>query len=133
MIITNLAAQAYQGEADLWTALRSIVERMHLFVRPTRPRVPNPTDPAEDYADRWTSNPALEENFWAWLKQVKTDLDRLPAIIGGDLLSKNLRTAFRVDLSENDLASFRRQSGSNRVIASAPAIRITSAPRPWRA
>ncbi len=133
MIITNLAAQAYQGETDLWVALRNIVERMPLFVRPTHPRVPNPTDLAEDYADRWASNPALEEKFWTWLRQVKADLDRLPAIIGGDFLSKNLRSAFRVDLSENDLASFHRQSGSKGVIASAPSIQITSAPRPWRA
>ena len=59
MIITNLAAQAYGGENDIWMATSNILERMPGFVRSTRPRVPNPADPAEDYADKWTKNPDL--------------------------------------------------------------------------
>ncbi len=74
MIITNLAAHAYAGETDVWSALTNIVERMPQYVKPTRPRVPNPADPAEDYADKWARNPALEENFWLWHTQVKVDL-----------------------------------------------------------
>jgi len=65
MIITNLAAHAYGGEGDLFSALTNIVGRMTEYVNPTRPRVPNPADPAEDYADKWAQDPTLEDNFWA--------------------------------------------------------------------
>ena len=48
IIITNLAAHAYAGETDLGSALTNTVERMPQYVNPTRPRVPNPANPAED-------------------------------------------------------------------------------------
>jgi hypothetical protein len=54
--------------------LRYIVTRMHEFVRPEYPRIPNPADPAEDYADKWRKDLSLEDNFWKWLSQVKSDL-----------------------------------------------------------
>src|SRR5262249_47407749 len=74
MIITDLAACAYEGELDLHTAPTNIVGRMPNFVKPTGPRIPNPTDPREDYADKWATNPALEENFWIWHSQLKSDI-----------------------------------------------------------
>jgi len=43
MIITNLAAHAYEGELDLYAALTNIVEKMPYFVRSERPRIPNPS------------------------------------------------------------------------------------------
>ena len=77
MIITNLTAQAYRGEVDLGEALSNILERMPSLVRPNAPRVPNPADPAEDYADRWRQDPRLERSFWAWHAQAKADVARL--------------------------------------------------------
>lgn len=76
MIITNLAAQAYRGEHDLTEALVGIVTRMEQFVRPVWPRVPNPVHPAEDYADKWRANPLLEEQFYVWMSQLKSDVLR---------------------------------------------------------
>jgi hypothetical protein len=63
MIITNLAARAYRGETDIGSALRNIVETMPTFINAVRPRVPNPADPAEDYADKWRLDPRLEKSF----------------------------------------------------------------------
>jgi hypothetical protein len=131
MIITNLAARAYQGETDLWVAITNIVERMPSYVKLTRPRVPNPTDPAEDYADRWSVDPALEENFWAWHTQVKSDLKRVPTMVRGDRLGKEIRSAFQIELTENDLARFARPNGSPIIVTSAPPVRISSPPQPW--
>jgi hypothetical protein len=63
MILTNLATHSYNGESDIFTAVTGIVDRMPSFIRAGRPRVPNPADPAEDYADKWTKEPQLEQNF----------------------------------------------------------------------
>jgi hypothetical protein len=95
MIITNLSAHAYRGETDLWSALTNIVKEMPRFVSPVRPRVPNPTNPAEDYADRWTNNTALEENFWSWHTQVRVDLETLARGVENCRVAVLFDTSFR--------------------------------------
>ncbi len=71
IIITTLAARAYQGESDIDSALRNILSHMGSFVNTSKPRVPNPTNPSEDFADRWSMpkyrHLNLEQNFWNWL------------------------------------------------------------------
>lgn len=63
MILTNLSGQAYGTESDVYLAVRGMLSRMLDFVRDERPYVPNPTHPAEDYADKWSKDPRLERNF----------------------------------------------------------------------
>ncbi|MBL0063143.1 MAG: nucleotidyltransferase [bacterium] len=53
IIITTLAASAYRGESDVSGAIDRILADMETLVRPTFPRIPNPVDPNEDFADRW--------------------------------------------------------------------------------
>jgi hypothetical protein len=77
VIITTLAAAAYQGEQDVASAVERILTDMRGCVRDSIPRVPNPVNPAEDFADKW-HDPAfrhlrLEENFWLWLEQARED------------------------------------------------------------
>lgn len=133
MIITNLAAHAYAGEADLGTALTNIVARMGTFVRASRPRVPNPADPAEDYADKWSRDARLETNFWKWHAAVSADVARLPEILRGNALEREVRTIFRVDLTQDELRSFepRPTGGVPAAPRAAPTLIIPSAPRPW--
>lgn len=140
MIITNLAARAYEGEADVGDALRGIVERMEQFVRPVAPRVPNPTHPAEDYADKWRRRPELERNFDLWLTQVRADVRRLSE---SPLDVALVERQFAVWLTEDQQR--RIASGARAGVAAAlsspvtaapaaakPAARIETAPRPWR-
>jgi hypothetical protein len=133
MIITNLASHAYAGEPDILSALTNIVDRMPQFVRPSRPRVPNPANPAEDYADKWTKNPTLESNFWAWHTQAKSDFAKLPTILSGNNLFSEVRRTFRVELTEDELRQF--NAGVIRpasiAIRTTPVLSIPSAPRPW--
>jgi hypothetical protein len=77
VIITTLSAAAYQGEQDVASALQRILTDMRSCVRNSVPRVPNPVNPAEDFADKW-HDPAfrhlqLEENFWLWLERAQED------------------------------------------------------------
>lgn len=77
VVITTLSASAYQGEADAASAVERILTDMHLYVRRTSPRVPNPVNPAEDFADKWHdpqyAHLNLEENFWSWLETARND------------------------------------------------------------
>lgn len=133
MIITNLAAHAYAEESDLWSALRNIIEKMPQYLNSTRPRVPNPADPAEDYADKWSVDPTREDNFWAWHTQVKIDVDRLPALIMGKSLFADVRRTFRVDLTQDQLEQFEPHEASSTpaIVRSAAVLKIPTAPRPW--
>ena len=133
MIITNLAANAYEGETDLANALVTMVEKMPSFVRPARPRIPNPADPAEDYADKWAANPRLEGNFWLWHAAVSADIGKLTSLIGQSRLFDELSRTFMVDLTQEEREEFAVPVSQRvpAVVRAAPAVFIPSAPRPW--
>jgi hypothetical protein len=133
MIITNLAALAYQGEPDLFAALSNIVEKMPKFVRTDRPRLPNPANPAEDYADKWSLDPSLERSFWRWHTQVRADLKKLADSVGGETLGDLIARTFGVVLSEEHLQPFGGGPDSRPpAIVRSPVLSIpTSTPRPW--
>src|ERR1700689_5000343 len=105
MIVTNLAATAYDGEQDLYAALTNIVDKMPQFVQPERPRVPNPANPAEDYADKWLLDRNLERSFWHWHTQVQADLRNLEKFVAGDRLGDDVERIFGVTLTEEQLES----------------------------
>ena len=133
MIVTNLAATAYDGEQDLYAALRNIVGKMPQFVQPERPRVPNPANPAEDYADKWFLDRNLERSFWRWQTQVQADLRNLEKLVAGDRLGDDVERIFGVTLSEEqfETAGLRARHRAPAIVR-APVVSIPrSTPRPW--
>jgi len=87
VIITTLAAHAYNNEADLLDTLVNIVDGMPRYIQ-TRNGVswvPNPVNPTENFADKWQNHPQREVKFRQWLKQVRADLNTV-------LRSGNIRT-----------------------------------------
>ncbi|MCA2997693.1 MAG: hypothetical protein ING75_03735 [Rhodocyclaceae bacterium] len=81
IIITTLAAQSYDGSSDLAIALETILRTMGSKIRASHPRVPNPVNPVEDFADKWPTPEGrrlhLEENFFTWLRQAQSDFGTL--------------------------------------------------------
>jgi hypothetical protein len=127
MIITNLAGHAYNGEADLFEAIKHIVARMPDFVRSTAPYVPNPADYAEDYADKWKTDARYEENFWKWHSAVSADINRIPDWIRGRELSQNTVKAFEISVPNSMIPKPKIQAAAQK----APSIIIPSASKPW--
>ena len=76
IIITTLAAKAYTNEADLFIALMEIIQGMPRQIQYIngQPAVLNPTNPAENFAEKWISNPELYEIFRQWLGALRRDL-----------------------------------------------------------
>ncbi len=107
IIISTLASRAYSGEQDIEIALKNILQKMGSFVSSSAPRVPNPVDPGEDFADRWAMSKykhlKLEENFWKWLKQAKIDFDAIEETDNIQLISKLANQKFSICLDESDL------------------------------
>ena len=132
MIITNLAAHAYSGEQELAEALVNIVMGMERHVRANWPKVPNPTHPAEDYADKWRLNRILEQNFFLWLEQLKADVLTLTDR-GTDagLIEKRFSHALTSEQRERIEGRRAVAIGAPLIIASKPVPRIESASKPW--
>lgn len=107
IIITTLAARAYNGETDVVTALGNVLEKMGGLVNPARPRVPNPVDPEEDFADRWYRQDCLhlrlEKNFNDWLLQARTDFQHITSTTDTEFLCEHIEEKFSLRVNESEL------------------------------
>ncbi len=114
IIITTLAARAYTGEEDLHTAMRAIVTGMRKHINPVKPRVPNPVNPEEDFADRWAMEEGkklnLEGHFNKWLDAVERDFGALESSSDPVALQKVASTNFRVSLNEDTSRAIARNN-----------------------
>ncbi len=134
IIITTLAANAYQGEADIEAAMETILTSMDSFVNPAYPRVPNPVNPHEDFADRWGTEEgrtlSLEQNFWTWLEQAKSDFDILTSSQDKEFIDEQALQKYGATLGEKALGGI---IGVTPGITTAPkSHQITDASKPWR-
>jgi len=84
IIITTLAAHAYQQERSIIGTMRSVLERMPAFIDYSLgyANVANPTIKAENFADKWQKHPDREDAFYEWNEKAKGDLDRLSGAKG---------------------------------------------------
>lgn len=135
IIITTLAARAYQGETDVESAMKSILSTMGNFVSPARPRVPNPVDPDEDFADKWSRPECaylkLEQNFRDWLKQAQIDFELLFSSDDAGFISDQARQKFAVCVDSSELRkSLGLALGVSIIVPKSHAIEAEP-PRPW--
>ncbi|CAH0125839.1 nucleotidyltransferase [Roseomonas sp. CECT 9278] len=79
VIITTLAAHAYNGEEKIADALYSILTRMDQFIEHDGQRciIRNPSDPLENFADKWPQHPERQRAFFQWLAQARLDFSEL--------------------------------------------------------
>lgn len=75
IIITTLAGHSYQGEEQIANALYSILSNMHSFILWDGQKhvIPNPSDPSENFADKWEEFPERKDAFFQWLDQARRD------------------------------------------------------------
>lgn len=78
IIISTLAAHAYQQEATVTGALFSILASMDQFieVRGEAYWIANPSNPRENFADAWEAEPERRVQFEDWLDTARKDFER---------------------------------------------------------
>lgn len=104
VIVTTLAARAYRGEGDVLLAVDGILSRMGSLVSSRSPRVPNPVNPEEDFADRWQQDPNLERKFRWWLDKAKRDFDVLGSGAPLESILEQIRVNYGASLDPRKLA-----------------------------
>ncbi len=92
MIITTLAAMAYQGERTITEALTQVLSRMTDGISHDDDGNPAIWNPAvlrdkENFAEKWRDAPEKESEFNVWLCKARKDFN---AILGGNIERENL-------------------------------------------
>ena len=99
ILITTLAAHAYDQEEELSDALFSTLHSMDRYITVRRgvDWVQNPADPEENFADKWVEHPERRDAFYQWLDQARADFAAasraLTADDVGNVLSERLGSA----------------------------------------
>jgi hypothetical protein len=134
IIITTLAARAYQGETDVESALIGILANMGEHVNPSNPKVPNPVDPEEDFADKWSMpeyrHLKLEQNFKNWLMQAQADFALLFDSDDVDFLVEQTQHKFSVSINRSDMVKRLGLASTAAIIIPKTHV-ITDPVRPW--
>ncbi len=132
VIITTLAAKSYKGESDLASALNTVLSEMDDHISAQAPMIPNPVNPAEDFADKWYDEKSaqyrLQENFYKWLYQARADFS---ALCSSDDTQRIVNAAQNgLDL-KLDSSSVARLLGIPAVTAKPTSAIQSSDPKPW--
>lgn len=79
IIITTLAAHAYNGEEKVADALYSILANMDRFIewKGQTCIIRNPSDPFENFADKWPQHPERQRAFFEWLAHARRDFEQI--------------------------------------------------------
>ncbi len=102
MILTTVAAAAYEGEGTVLDALGGIVARLEAYEaskviarKDGEWRVPNPVNPAENFADRWNEPGSHRADaFFEWLRWLRQDVSLLGEAENVDDARRQLHESF---------------------------------------
>lgn len=77
IILTTLAAHAYNQEVAISDALQGVLARMdqYIEIRNGVYWIENPTDPRENFADKWEEAPEKKDAFFDWLSMARADFE----------------------------------------------------------
>lgn len=132
VIITTLAAMAYSGQSDIDEAMRGMMDLLANLVNRQRPRIPNPVNPAEDFADAWTAKGGrsrLEDGFWMWIEQAKADFQLLRSSDDMNFVSKQAASKLSATPDVSLLAGAMATNAPS--VSLRRSVSIVSPPRPW--
>ncbi len=112
IIITTLAAHAYGSEETTGQALIAILEGMDRHISETGGRytIPNPTDPLENFADKWEKHPERAVAFFEWLAQARRDFGQAAQTTDRQVITASVGRGVGTTIAER--ARKRRQPSS---------------------
>lgn len=116
MIITTLAACAYEGEPELYSALTGIIAKLTSYeflfdnahdvsglIRKKDGQwwIPNPVNPLENFADRWNDPGSNKPKaFFEWLAKLNRDVDKAISFVNAGQIQNYLWPLCGKDIPE---------------------------------
>jgi len=150
IIITTLAARAYNNEGDLIDALLNIVPGMRNAIEERNGvwLVPNPVNPQENFADKWADEPRKQKLFFDWLNAVGREHEHLLTAQGFEKVGEYLAESYghgearTVMIKHASRATHVTASGAPTILvprrrdpaeeAAYPAIEVPGPSKPWQ-
>lgn len=135
IIITTLAANTYNGQSDIVETLNIILNEMKIFVETGSNWIPNPADPKENFADRWTmpayKNLQLRKHFSHWVIQAQSDFELITNSLDMNFVNEQALTKLSVKVKQSDLTSLLGLTTAS-TYTKPPKIHAFSEPaKPW--
>lgn len=129
IILTTLAARSYEGEERIADALFAILSKMDSFIgrdQYGRAHIPNPTDPLENFADKWPAHPERERAFYEWLEQARRDFGQAALLADRMRISESLESRIGRGLAKRAADRAGSTGGVLRAASVAPAASALS-------
>lgn len=107
IIITTVAAKAYGGESEIYSALTNIInripdqieEKFDFRLNKLIKWIPNPVNPEENFADKWSENGTKQIKFYQWIELLKKDFNSLLNLRELDEVKESLNSFLRFQLN----------------------------------
>jgi len=108
IIITTLAAHAYDNENDIFSALENILNILENFIE-TRANneywISNPAMPLENFAEKWNEDSSKRDAFFAWVEEARKDIIKNPTnSIGLDSVIEKYKLSFGKQIVEKSMS-----------------------------
>ncbi len=148
MIITTLAARLYENEADVFSALNNIAEKLRLYSTLIEGRAPmiegdlikknpdgtwhvgNPVNNQENFADRWHEDGgARAEAFFEWASWVSGDLIEIARNPDFDTIVGSVQEHFEEPVDHDAAAPVRMVPAAPAELK--PHVQIEDPSSPW--
>lgn len=115
--------------------MQTILTTMGSFVNQNKPRVPNPVNPAEDFADKWYdpqyAQLHLEQNFKWWLQQAQEDFAKIGQSRDAGFIADQVQEKFATTIDARNLRD-KLGLGAATIITTPKSYTIAEAPaKPW--
>lgn len=111
IILSTLAAHAYNGETTIGVALMAILVGMEEPIKYDGVKyiIANPTDGTENFADKWEKKPERKDAFYSWLAQAREDFSAAANLVEhrriGSVLSDRMGSVLAGTVTANVLAA----------------------------
>ncbi len=127
VIMTTLAAHSYNGEETIGRALAAILSDMdkHIQRHDGRYWVSNPTDPLENFADKWAEYPERATAFFEWLERVRIEFAQAARSTDRRVITETVGRGIGGPLA--DRAARRRQPPTRPALLKAASVAPASA------
>lgn len=103
IILTTLAAHSYEGEEKIAEALFAILTKMDSFIGTATDGsrlILNPSDPLENFADKWKEHPEREQEFHNWLRKARADFAAVAKLSNKQLIAEQLAKGVGADIAD---------------------------------
>lgn len=132
IIISSLAAHAYEGEETIGYTLLSILSRMKNAIEHDGSKyiIRNPTDALENFADKWEEHPERAQAFFTWLEQANEDFAAAGRLVEHRRMSSVLAKRMGSDVTDqaSNVALQPSRSGGPGLLGPATTASAAAAP-----